>query len=288
MSAAGRKLPDFIAVGPPRTGTTWLDRVLRSHVSLPENIKETNFFTANFSKGLGWYEDHFRNSATGRPRAEICPSYFTSADARERIADNIPGCAIICTLRDPVARVYSVYRHLRTLGRLGVVSLEEVIAGHGRSSLPNDTFATRLFTTYSKLLRAWDDKFGKENVLALVNDDLVSDPQRYLDQVCRFVGISPIDLSRSPLRDTRVNPQPQAPRSVWLARRARRARHFMRRHRRLYSLANRLRPLWKFCSGGGAKFGPIDPAVEASLREYFRPDVDALEEMLHRDLSAWK
>ncbi len=246
MSAAGRKLPDFIAVGPPRTGTTWLDRVLRGHVSLPENIKETNFFTANFSNGLGWYEDHFRNSAAGRPIGEICPSYFTSALARERIADNIPGCAIICTLRDPVARLYSHYRHLRTLGRLGVVSLEEVMAAHGKPSRPDDIFAT---STYSKLLRAWYDKSGKENVLAVLNDDLVSDPQRYLDQVCRFVGISPIDLSRSPLRDTRVNACWRAPRSVWLARRAREVRHLMRRHRRLYSLSNRLRPLWKFCSG---------------------------------------
>ncbi|MFI5352349.1 MAG: sulfotransferase domain-containing protein [Candidatus Binatales bacterium] len=285
MSASGRKLPDFIAVGPPRTGTTWLDRVLRDHVSLPENIKETNFFTANFSKGLDWYEDHFRTSVTGRPRGEICPSYFTSADARERIADNIPRCAIICTLRDPVARIYSDYRHLRILGRFGVVSFEQVIAGHGRSTSPKDMFAT---STYSKLLRAWYEKFGKENVLALVNDDLVSDPQRYLDQVCRFVRISPIDLSRSPLRDNRVNPYPRAPRSVWLARRAREVRHFMRRHRQLYSLSNRLRPLWKFCSGGGKEFGPIDPAIEASLREYFRPDVEALEEMLQRDLSAWK
>jgi hypothetical protein len=38
----------------------------------------------------------------------------------------------------------------------------------------------------------------------------------------------------------------------------------MRSHRRLYPLANLLRPLWKFCLGG-EEFGPIDPAVEASL-----------------------
>ena len=154
MSAAGRKLPDFIAVGPPRTGTTWLDEVLRGHVSLPENIKETHFFTANFPNGLGWYEDHFRSSAAGRPIGEVCASYFTSAEARGRIADSIPRCAIICTLRDPVARLYSQYCFMRTVGRLGVVSLEEVVAAHGKSSRPNDMFATRLFTTYSNLLRA--------------------------------------------------------------------------------------------------------------------------------------
>jgi hypothetical protein len=284
MSATGRKLPDFIAVGPPRTGTTWLSRALRGHVSLPEGIKETNFFTANFSRGLGWYEHHFRNSVAGWPIGEVCPGYFASAEARKRIEDNIPGCAIICSLRDPVARLYSHYRMRRAHGWLGAVSLEEVVARHLKSSRPENIFDA---STYSRHLRAWHDKFGRENVLALLNDDLVSDPQRYLDQVCRFVGISPIDLSRSPLRYTRVNTCPRAPRSEWLARCAREARYFIRR-RRLYSLAHRLRPLWEFCFDGGEEFGPIDPALEASLREYFRPEVEVLEQLLQRDLSAWK
>jgi len=61
----------------------------------------------------------------------------------------------------------------------------------------------------------------------------------------------------------------------------------IQRHR-YYSLSKFLTPAWKFCSSGGAKFGKIDPALEASLREYFRPDVEALEDLLQRDLSAWK
>jgi hypothetical protein len=289
IRAPSCKLPDFIAVGPQRTGTTWLDRALRGHVSLPENIKETHFFTTNFSNGLRWYEAHFRNSAAGQPIGEVCPAYFTSAEAQERIADSIPGCAIICTLRDPVARLYSHYCQRRAAGRLGVASLEEVIAGYGRSSCPKDRFGI-LFaaSTYSRALRAWCDKFGKENMLVLITDDLVSDPQLYLDQVCQFVGISTIDLSRSPLREARVSTYLCAPRSVWLARCAREVKNFMRRYRGLYPLANRLWPFWDFCSRGGKEFGPMNPAVEASLREYFRPDVEALEEMLHRDLSAWK
>ena len=284
MRAADRKLPDFIAVGPPRTATSWLDRVLRGHVSLPEGLKETKFFTENFSRGLDWYEYHFRNSVAGRPIGEVSTPYFASALARERIAAIIPGCAIICTLRDPVARLYSHYRNQRAMGRIGAVSLDEVIAGHRNSLRPAHIFDT---STYSKHLRLWYDKFGKENVLTLINDDLVSDPQRYIDQVCRFVGIPPIDMSRSALRDARVNQRWRAPRSAWLARRARELRDVMRYQHR-YALARRLQPVWKFCFGGGAEFGPLDPAVEASLRAYFRPDLDALEELLHRDLSAWK
>jgi len=62
----------------------------------------------------------------------------------------------------------------------------------------------------------------------------------------------------------------------------------MLRHQRLYPLSRRLQPVWEFCAGGGEEFGPIDPALEASLRAYFRPDVEVLEQLLQRDLSAWK
>ena len=280
-----RNLPDFIAVGPPRTATSWLDQILRGHVSLPEGIKEIHFFSRKFSNGLAWYEDHFRNRVAGRPIGEVSPSYFSHAEARKRIAAIIPGCAIICTLRDPVARLYSHYRHRRAFGLLGAVSFEEVTAEHRQSGRHARIFAN---STYAKLVRAWSDEFGKENVLTLTNEDLVSDPQRYLDQVCRFVKIPPIDISRSPLRYRRVATHLRAPRNLQLAVCARILRHWMLRHQRLYPLSRRLQPVWEFCAGGGAEFGPIDPALEASLRAYFRPDVEELEQLLQRDLSAWK
>ena len=46
--------------------------------------------------------------------------------------------------------------------------------------------------------------------------------------------------------------------------------------------------VWKFCFGGGEEFAPLDPEVDARLREHFRPEVEALERLIGRDLSAWK
>ena len=50
IGAIHYQLPGLFAVGPPRTATTWLDRVLRrsNSVSLAERIKETNFFAGDF------------------------------------------------------------------------------------------------------------------------------------------------------------------------------------------------------------------------------------------------
>src|SRR5215831_20542545 len=98
------RLPDFIAVGPPRAATTWLDLVLRGHAGLPGQTKETHFFTRNYARGIDWYARHFRHCTADPVVGEICPSYFASGEARERIGLTIPDCKIICTLRDPVER----------------------------------------------------------------------------------------------------------------------------------------------------------------------------------------
>jgi hypothetical protein len=81
-SPAARRLPDFIAVGPPRTGTTWLHGVLYHRVSLPRGVKETYFFDHFYAKGLNWYSHYFGDSADGHRVGEIAPTYFASAEAR--------------------------------------------------------------------------------------------------------------------------------------------------------------------------------------------------------------
>jgi hypothetical protein len=40
--------------------------------------------------------------------------------------------------------------------------------------------------------------------------------------------------------------------------------------------------------GRGKKYPPLDLETQARLRERFRPQVEDLEALLHRDLSAWK
>ena len=215
---------------------------------------------------------------------EVCPRYFTSSEARERIGRYIPDCKIICTLRDPVQRLYSHYRLSRSMGWLGPVGIEEAVAAHRRPNNPGNLIIASL---YSSPVKAWQDRFGKANVLVLLHDDLVEDEQKFLDQVCTFVGIPTIDSAHSSLRNRKLNARPNAPRSVWLAFGADKLRRFLQRHR-MFVLSKRLRPFLDFCYSGGEEFAPLDPAIEARFRDYFRPDVEALEELLQRDLSAWK
>ena len=281
---ANRRLPEFIAVGPPRTGTTWLDRVLIGHVGLPQGIKETQFFSWYYDLGMDWYQAHFRNCPPDLPVGEIATTYFDSPAARERIKQNIPQCRIICTLRDPVRRLFSHYRQLRREGFLGNVTLEQAIENHRKWDGPGNMFSV---SRYAGHVRAWQQDFGHERVLAVLYDDLEADAQAYLDQVTRFIGIPDIDLGNSPVGAGKINEMNEAPRNYKLARRAREFREWLRK-RKVYFISERCDPLWNYCFGRGPAFPPMDPKVEASLREYFRPEVEALETLIGRDLTRWK
>src|SRR5260370_40792684 len=46
--------------------------------------------------------------------------------------------------------------------------------------------------------------------------------------------------------------------------------------------------VWRFCFGGGPQFPPLDPLVKWRLRDLLRPEIEILEDLLHRDLSNWK
>jgi hypothetical protein len=271
-------LPDFIAVGVGRSGTTWLHRMLEGRVGLPFGIKETDFFLRNYAKGLDWYKSFFANCPPGLPIGEICPTYFSSAEARQRIASHIPGCRIICTFREPVERAYSHYKLMRH-NVWTKVSFEEAVDRHREIGEMN---------RYAFHLRAWRQVFGAGNVLVCLYDDLEANPQGYLDQVCDFVGIARFELDGA-AASARVNTFPVAPRNRKLAQNARHARDWLRAHRayRTVKLLERA-GVWRFCFEGGEEFPPLEAELEARLKERFRPEVEELERLIDRDLSAWK
>jgi hypothetical protein len=272
------RLPDFIGVGPGRTGTTWLHEVLKGRVNLPAGIKETDFFTTNYHKGIEWYAHHFRDADRARPVGEVNP-YFGFTEAAERIATHIPRCKIICTFRNPVERIYSAYKLWRH---------------YTLTNDPLDQFLVKVpqiieVTRYATHLPDFRTRFGNDHVLVLLNDDLRTDPQGYLDRVCDFIGIAHFPVPSSAGQTELINSINDLPRFPWVAKRA---RHFMYwlEEKQAYSASNFLERAgaWKIAFGGGPKFPPLDPATEARLRELMLPEIDELERMIGRDLSAWK
>jgi len=273
------RLPDFIGVGPPRTATTWLHEVLRGHVCLPEDRKETDFFTRFYDRGIDWYADYFRHCEGGQPIGELSPMYFASAEARERIARHLPECKIICSFRDPVERAFSNYRLLR---RLVFTKVDFERAAITRGDLLESS-------RYGTHLADWFDTFRRDRVLVLIYDDLESNPQAFLDSVADFIGIARFPVSTSRVGAERVHTVHTQPPNVRLAKVARDlvAWFSNRRYHRVADAVRRTSVI-KYMLEGGDPFPPLTADVAQRMREYYRPEVEKLEKLIGRDLSAWK
>jgi hypothetical protein len=246
---------------------------------LPHGVKEPQFFNTFYDKGIDWYARHFRYAAGERPIVEICPYFFTPM-APDRIKQAIPNCRIVATMRDPVDRIYSVFKLHRHYGWVRHGTFDQVL-----EAVPHLGSANR----YAEHLKKWFDHFGRENVLVTLYDELRADPQSYVNRVCEFIGIDRVALSpRADLSDD-VNAFAHAPRSGKLAHRATTVMYWLKGHQ-AYRTIDLLESagVWEFCHGRGELFPRLTADQDQRLRARFLPEVEALEELLNIDLSAWK
>lgn len=275
-----RGLPDFFVVGPPRTGTTWIHDVMKDRVNLPRVVKEPRFFDLRYSKGLDWYRKHFDPIVVGLPTGEVTPTYFYSVPARQRIYSLIPGAKIICTLRDPVRRLYSLYRLRCSSGTIRC-SFRDAIANDPELIESN---------RYLFHLNGWIDSFGRDRVLVLIYEQLVRDPRRYMEKICRFVGIAPFDIDESMLARRASSDllfTPTLGRLTHLAVKASMALN-VNRYNRILAIVRKLQLRKWFLSDTPFSPPALDPQVAEELRRRMRPEVEVLEAVLKTDLSTWK
>ena len=270
---------DFAAVGPQRTATTWLYQALYGHPSLcfPQGVKETFFFDERYAKGLDWYRAHFAYHQPGQACAEMAPTYFDVAAVPQRLHAHNPHCRIVVTLRHPVARTWSLYRHHLAKGRVtdsfeaATQQMPRILtAGHYATHLPR-----------------WLDAFGAEQVKCLLLDDIQTAPEAALQALCQFLEISVPEESAN--HHTPVNAA-TTPRSPQLARLATQAASLLRAYRLHAPIewGKRL-GLKRIYSGGSPHRAPqLTPERQQQLLARYEPDVRYLEDLLGRDLTAWR
>lgn len=180
---ASEARPTALVIGPMKAGTTWIHDYLawRGDVCLPAGVKETLFFDRYFDRGIDWYAAHFRHHDAAMHRAviEVAPSLFHSAEAPARVARTLGPVALIMAMRDPVARSWSHYLHLRRRGYTRA-PLAEAIAQH-----PEIIDASR----YEVHLARWRAALPGARVAVLPIEDLMADPAAYAAKVSAALGL---------------------------------------------------------------------------------------------------
>ena len=228
---------------------------------------------------MNWYRAHYSAVNPARQVGEIAPTYFASSEACEHIALTVPHARVVCIFRNPVERVVSLYRVKCAYG---------MIPWDFKEALVRDPELLETSKYVSKLAR-WRNTLGPEQVLATVYDDLRNDPQSYVDRLTEFVGIPQFKLTSSQRNSVHASHLMTHPRSYTRTREATRIADWLKQRRldRLVAVV-RNSSLRRLFLGGGPPFSELTDDLAARLYDLFRPEVEQLEFILRRDLSAWK
>ncbi|MGH0158287.1 UNVERIFIED_CONTAM: hypothetical protein FKN15_071838, partial [Acipenser sinensis] len=198
------RLPKFLVVGPQKTGTTALYLFLVMHPSITSNFpslrtfEEVQFFNGNnYHKGIDWYMDFFPvpSNVTSDFLFEKSANYFPSEDAPKRAAALVPKSKIITLLINPSDRAYSWYQHQRAHedhAALKYSFYEVISAGHHAPaelrSLQNKCLVPGWYAIH---IEHWLTYYPPSQLLIIDGQQLRSDPAAVMDEVQKFLGVSP-------------------------------------------------------------------------------------------------
>jgi hypothetical protein len=263
------RLPNLIIAGVGKAGTTSLFSYLAQHPDVcASRIKEADYFTplrhGEELEPLETYAAHFSHCDRERYVMEATPVYFYGGTRLiTELKNTLPDARVIVILRDPVPRLWSYFRFMKTRLRIDREEsldqyLETALALRARGmdrTREHNAYWALSSGFYSDYIPDWFEAFGSAFRVVFF-EDLVESPGAVVERLCGWLG-----LDEAPARHFDYSPENQTVlyRSRTFQRMAlalnHRAERFLRRHpavkyrlRRLYYSVNR--------ADDGTGFGP--------------------------------
>lgn len=195
---------DFFVIGAQKAGTTSVHKYLATHEDIyvpPE--KEVPFFSEDqaYLGGINNYFDKYFGSAKhGAHLGTVTPQYMMSPDVPCRIRKTYSDAKLIAILRDPIERAYSHY-HMAVRVHGEIRTFQDAVA----EQIDESSLATKrcnpirqkdfvVFGEYGRILTDFYRYFPKEQILVLYMDELITNPQVFMDKVFNFIGVKKLDV----------------------------------------------------------------------------------------------
>ena len=272
-------LPNFVVIGAMKAGTVSLGHYLDEHpnvfVGRGGRFNEPNYFIAeqNWPRGRGWYESLFDRAGGAAAIGECSPSYTWAHVYRGvpgRMARVVPEARLVYVVRDPVARMQSMYMHQVSAGRerrrAEVALLDDRYLGPSR---------------YGFQLAAFLDHFDRSQVLVIASEELRDRPREALSAVFSHLAVDPaaVDLDKRRQDHRSIDkPVPRLHDLEWLPRRQ-----------------AKLNPRWRPDQRTGlarlvttrrarAEDSVISQELRDRLAERLAPDLRRLEDLLGHEI----
>ena len=255
--ASGR-LPNLLVVGVPKAGTGSLFSYLSQHPEIcPADEKEVgywNYYNPRRHSGapppLAEYRKHFEACGEEQYAFEATPTYsYGGRPVIDAIKENLPGCKILLTLRNPADRLWSAYTFQRELGNLArMKSFEEYLKAcearkrDGSDLVPQDHLHGLYIGYYGDYVPLWLEAFG-EHIWVVFAEQTVRDTAAVMSGVLRWLDVDESAMSEIDLGLRNTTQHPRSTRVAHLA----------------YSIKR-----W------GERLRVLPPGVRKSLREVYR------------------
>lgn len=293
-------LVDFIGIGAPKCGSTWLFHALGQHpqVCLSEP-KEVNYFNSvdfsmalhskcgpyelvnvNSEKSIDWYGRHFRHCEPTALKGEFSPTYYCDRSAPQRIHRHYPNVRLIMCLRHPADCVHAIYWARRQYRKIEVQpTFEDAIRADERY-LNYGYFAGHI----SRVL----DCFDEQQLKFVFLEDIAERPEETLRSVFDFLNLDRevrIDFESIPKNSAKVS------RGLSLEPLMKRFSRFMI-DRNQAVLLHKIRNLGIKQAAMRISTVPSSyPAMRPETRRYlvdtYSDDLTRLAKIVRRDLDAW-
>lgn len=275
-------IPNFVVAGASKAGTEWLRVALREHpdIWMPPGLDTLDFFSRRYDRGAAWYRSAFAGHKDERAVGEKSSSYIIIEEAAERLAQWNPDLKIVLVLRQPIDRAYS---HYCMWLRGGLVTGDVDAELSVDSPLVSEGFYYRHIERFRKY-------FPQHQMKIMLYDDLRADAGMFLANIYSFLGVD--DTFRPSVMEERYHATKGRPRAQWLYNSAVKVMKSVSRsssagHRFVEFLRRKgyVNIVHKLNEGEG--FPQLSTAARRRLAELYRDDVDALSQMIDRDLSHW-
>jgi len=284
--AGGGKRVGFLVAGAQKAGTTALFDYLAElpELELPA-VKEAHFF--DDEENVDWRAPDYApyHALFGDPArlwGEATPIYLYWPNALERIRAYNPAIKLILLFRDPIERAYS---HFGLNLKVGFETLSDFESAVSAESDPRRQqygirFAYSGASLYHDRLRGFWTRFPRERILVLLFQDFAADPAGTMRRVYDFLAVDP-----------RFTPDVAVRHNRSMTPRGSLVREAFGRQRRLRRFLQRNLPPRLVTRIGDVIMRPppgLTPEVRERLLPRFDAEIQRLEALLDRDLSAWR
>lgn len=314
--------PTFIIIGAAKSGTSALHSYLQQHPQVfMSQAKETNFFACldadeptfdtipvqavvdrreesrvRFRTSMQrsirtWsdYEELFDAGKNALAIGESSPFYLYNPECAKRIRKHLPEVRLIAILRNPIDRAYSHFLHYRRDGIEKHETMDAALADED-TSVDDVWWGMRHYVRagfYSKQVQRYYEQFSEDQLLVLLYDDLKKDTAGTIRQIFGHIGV-----------DTTFQPETSAWHNVSGIPKNRFLHELLSRPNQLKQALKKVLPDGLRTAIAGTEFvsrlrmsnlkrDSLPQDTRVRLKEIYVDDILELQDILHRDLSAW-